>query len=235
MVLLSFVSLATFLLWTIVSTLRVYTISSRSCIISLAAVVLGLVPFATNLYLMTQLQSIRLWPIAQFNLCSAVYKVDISDNTMARGSAIASDVVVVLATWYFLPCGLRNLHAKSAELSVAGYMWKNGTIQFVILLLFNGAELILDATKLVYRESAPIFENYNPMPTLTLPITSIVIARFILDLRKRAVAVQGAPQSDLLTSAHYDIQPPSSFSMDPYLDHTLDCEGRYRRPCTDTP
>ncbi|KAH9912839.1 uncharacterized protein B0H18DRAFT_1051722 [Fomitopsis serialis] len=64
-------SLACLLLWSSLSSLRVYAVSNRNLWVTIVNAVLGLVPFCVNLYGMTQ-ESLQLWNLDSFNLCYAV-------------------------------------------------------------------------------------------------------------------------------------------------------------------
>lgn len=86
------------------------------------------------------------------------------------------------------------------------YLWRNGLIHFIVLLLLNLADMVIDVTEVFYADGGPNVAVYNPLPLLISPITSIIISRFTLDLRKLYFEAPNAEIS-LTISTRLEVQP----------------------------
>ncbi|KZT68597.1 hypothetical protein DAEQUDRAFT_727723 [Daedalea quercina L-15889] len=124
------VALASYLLWTVVSSLRVYAISDRNRLITFATFSLGIVPFVLNLYKVTR-TSVLLFPVGQSKFCTV--SVDIPTSIydrlliMARSCAIASEAIVVFVVWCFMPSGFKHFRVDSSKIPLSTYLWADGT------------------------------------------------------------------------------------------------------------
>ncbi|KZT68596.1 hypothetical protein DAEQUDRAFT_323797 [Daedalea quercina L-15889] len=115
-----------------------------------------------------------------------------------------------MGRWYVV----RSLSCPTASQSLIPYL---GTINFTVLLLLSSIEIVLNVTHVVYAESTSIFYAYNPFPVFMLPITSIIIARFTLELGKRAAVARQSEWSGTMMSTH--LETPTASGV---------CVGRYQ-------
>ncbi|KZT69375.1 hypothetical protein DAEQUDRAFT_262551 [Daedalea quercina L-15889] len=126
--------LVSLILWCIVSSLRVYAVSDRNKLITAVTILLGLLPFAINLWAEAHLSAL-IDPAGGFNLCATFYS-NLSVTTLtrlviiSRSCAVASDTIVVLVVWYFIPSGFRGICVDSESVPLTSYLWANGTVNF---------------------------------------------------------------------------------------------------------
>lgn len=196
-------TIASLLLWTTLSALRVFAVSGRNRVLTVATIALALVPVATNLYAITQ-SSIQFVPVGDFQFCAIVNGISATGWTrltiLTKSCAIASDALVVLVIWYFIPQAgnLKHNLGTSSRPSLSLLLWQNGIIYFITLAIVNCAQIALYVTSTLFNLSADT-QTYNPIPVLLYPITSIIITRFTLDLRRLAVAAHNASHSERIT------------------------------------
>ncbi|KAH9834628.1 uncharacterized protein C8Q71DRAFT_859593 [Rhodofomes roseus] len=224
-VLFDMVTLLNLLLWTAVSSLRVYAVSNRNRFLTVISILFGLIPFIVNLFGAAQ-DSIVLYPLAQFGLCATTNHN--SPTTSIRAGAIGSDALVVLVIWYFLSCASTRFRNGSAGSSLSLILVRNGTLYFIVLLLVNILDLALVVTSALYVSSSSVIQAYNPLPVTIFPITSIIIARFTLDLRKLAAEAQNLESSKVVPLSNADEWQFMTSPMKPYKSIV-----RWNRECLD--
>ncbi|KAH9912840.1 uncharacterized protein B0H18DRAFT_1126748 [Fomitopsis serialis] len=128
--------------------------------------------------------------------------------------------MTVAVIWYFIPGGFKHCRTDSAKNSLPSYLWRNGTIHFIVLLFLNLADMVLDVMKILFPEAGSSIEVYSPLPLLIFPITSIIISRFTLQLCKLYVTAQNAEQS-LIVPTHSEEPTTTVPSMGPYTSINL--------------
>ncbi|KAH9829882.1 uncharacterized protein C8Q71DRAFT_788942 [Rhodofomes roseus] len=170
----------TLLLWAIVSTLRVYAVSNRDWGFTILTLLLGLTPVATNIYANIEA---TFFPVPSYAYCygQTEYTVVLANRLeiTTRACLIASDALVLLIAWYQLHTSLYNVARVSVKSTLATYLLRDGTFYFLVLLVLNICQVITDFDRGVF---------YNPLPYFSNPITSIIISRFLLGIRRLALA-----------------------------------------------
>ncbi|RDX48216.1 hypothetical protein OH76DRAFT_1312760, partial [Lentinus brumalis] len=169
-----------YIIWAAFSGLRTYALSQRNAFIGLFVFILSLVPAGINAYFLSTFTFVNLDPPSNCTAFSDI-TADLSKQlTIAsRTSIIAADVFVIAVTWWNT-YGIRKLsrHARLGT-SFGTLLLRDGTIYFIVLLAMNVVHMTLNTVKpnnLVQQASyVTILEN---------PITSVLISRFILNLRE---------------------------------------------------
>ncbi|KZT70574.1 hypothetical protein DAEQUDRAFT_764460 [Daedalea quercina L-15889] len=171
-----------FFLWAIISALRVYAISNRDIGFTVLTFVLALAPVVANLYnYVESTYFVSTYSILveceyeQTFSASVLFKGFSSVLIVTRVSVIAADAMVLLVTWRHLRGTLKSQRIGTNRISLGLLLLRDGTLYFVLLLLLNIAQIIavLD-----------FGQNFDPIPDFILPLTSVIIARFILNLRR---------------------------------------------------
>ncbi|KZT70575.1 hypothetical protein DAEQUDRAFT_725097 [Daedalea quercina L-15889] len=175
----------TLFLWGIISTLRVYAVSNRDWGFTLLTFCLGMTPIVTNLY--ANIKAVYFPMVAfTYTYCGGdiEYSVGVANRLIitTRACLIASDLLVVLIAWYQLHASVTTVRL-SVRSTLATVLLRDGTFYFVVLLMLNIGQVITDIDIGVF---------YNPMPYFTNPITSIIISRFLLAVRRLALESQGS-------------------------------------------
>ncbi|PCH34968.1 hypothetical protein WOLCODRAFT_155612 [Wolfiporia cocos MD-104 SS10] len=159
------------------TSLRLYAIWFKDLKILFAVMLLGLVPAAVNIYYYTTVTFIPSPP--PFMGCADIVNLSPSAGNIHRLAifncvfAIASDGIVLVLTWI-----------KTAEIARAFTRAEKPTGHLVTLILRDGTlyfvtMLILNVINLVVIE----FQDFGSLPALTEVLTSILISRFLLNLR----------------------------------------------------
>ncbi|KZT66767.1 hypothetical protein DAEQUDRAFT_729898 [Daedalea quercina L-15889] len=87
----------------------------------------------------------------------------------------------------------------------------------------NLADMILDLTQTVNGGSLSYIGAYNPFPLLIPSITSVIITRFTLDLRKRALGVESSEHSGPMTTLRFSRASESSAVRSPPAGSNSEC------------
>ncbi|PCH33319.1 hypothetical protein WOLCODRAFT_135054 [Wolfiporia cocos MD-104 SS10] len=194
--------LMTFVLWAVFSGIRVYAISGRRWYLVCLAVILGLVPVATNVYGIVETR----YTIGEAGqngdtaICYVFSFLSLTTSNMlvviTRSCSIASDILVLAVTCIALkPARLGRLIGTHA---LAGILLRDGVVYFAFLVFLNMAQISLMTTGSVYHE---VCETFLP------PMTSIVISRMLLNmLRTRRDADTEDRSSEHATAASTQTQ-----------------------------
>ncbi|KAI0075189.1 hypothetical protein K474DRAFT_1664572 [Panus rudis PR-1116 ss-1] len=148
--------------------LRVWAISSGRWMPCLTVFLLSAFGPAANIY----------------NFSSVVFLID--DNgcsvltttigpIIVRSTVVATDLVLVIVTWYKTSTLVRKLRRLGQGNGVATILFRNG-LCLVVLTLMNIVSMILDIREIGAPDVSGLHVN-------THLVSSIVISRFILDLR----------------------------------------------------
>ncbi|OSD04337.1 hypothetical protein PYCCODRAFT_1466298 [Trametes coccinea BRFM310] len=159
-----------YFVWFSFSTLRVYAISRQNWRMALLVAVPGCMPLASNVYLYTQSSTANYpLPIGCIWLNSIPVNID--------KSAIVTDVVVLIVTWW-QTYSLRRLAAQtSMQVSLATLLVRDGTIYFLVLLVMNTCHIAFSLTG-----------RFTYTITFEEPLTTILISRFLLNLREASTS-----------------------------------------------
>ncbi|TFK84530.1 hypothetical protein K466DRAFT_588840 [Polyporus arcularius HHB13444] len=162
-------------IWAVFSTLRAYALSKRKWWV----IPLTMMWFIPHL-VMESLYYSHLKPFeapAPLNcvLSSTFPETEWIHLTIAsRTCAIVGDLVVLVITWYST-FGIRKLKAVAEmhmRTSLTDALLKDGTLYFVCLLILNLVNIFVN-----------VFPQTSAVTAFQDPITSILISRFILNLR----------------------------------------------------
>ncbi|KAI0694461.1 hypothetical protein C8T65DRAFT_744339 [Cerioporus squamosus] len=103
---------------------------------------------------------------------------------VSRVGLVLSDLILVLATWRTLAVGPgRPQFAHRAAGSIAGVMWWNGLVYFIILTILNLLHLVFRIVlAFAFGDQAPT-EPLTLITAFTDPLTVVLVSRFLLDLQ----------------------------------------------------
>ncbi|KZT67927.1 hypothetical protein DAEQUDRAFT_728429 [Daedalea quercina L-15889] len=162
------------------SALRVGAISGGKWSLAAVAFVLGLVPAAMNI-LISLKTTYTIVAYGDLSICvgscnGTIDKVHKIVEIITRTTSIASDMVVIAATWYYCynPALLR-LRVRSESLSLVGYTLQDGTIYFIAILTLNIINLF-----------TWFFARWTSINMIVLPVSAILVSRSIINLRQMA-------------------------------------------------
>ncbi|KAH9911119.1 uncharacterized protein B0H18DRAFT_1218497 [Fomitopsis serialis] len=176
-------SLLSYMMWAVVSGLRVYALTKRSWALSVLTFVLGMAPWVPDVYIGATLSfDVISLPVGNRDLCQ-------ENTTLSQGfqrkaliicrvSSIISDLIVLFVTIYRIsPRSFIYSRKMFTKRSFAQILLRDGCIYFVMLTTFNALEIIL------YLAAAKDYIN-----TFIAPIAAVSVSRFILNLRTYAAA-----------------------------------------------
>jgi len=171
-------------LWAVFSGLRVFAVSGRHWPLALLTVALGLVPVALNIHSLTKTSyaSVVALPVLGHVCENISYITSDWGILLSIASTIASDVLVLIATWYNTYHIKRDARHANVNATVVTLLLRDGTIYFLFLLVLNVIAILLDT------QTAYVYILY-----FTAPISSILISRFLLNLRHIYYAPSSAP------------------------------------------
>lgn len=182
--------LATYTLWAVVSTLRVYALSRHSrhsWYLSTATLGTGLVPLGINIF---DLVKLTYSVLPGTNECQDIYNYSNAlppGLTIAsRTSAMVSDIIVIVVTWYYTYNRYRNPLQLQDQPSLTLLMLRDGTLYFIIFLVMNILRIVLDH-----------FNTIQVLQIFMIPISSILISRFLLNIRAVVHSMQEGSSTDL--------------------------------------
>ncbi|TFY67957.1 hypothetical protein EVJ58_g1300 [Rhodofomes roseus] len=153
-------------LWGFISAARVHAINGRQWRLPLIIMTLYIVPVVATIYDYSRLG----WEIA----------VELA----TRISIIAADALVLAVTWRATFGFKRCKDSAKVKLPLTTLLLRDGTAYFSILLVLNIINIIMWTTN--------IYQNVTEFPTT---LTTVLLSRFILNLRQRALAPQSIVSS----------------------------------------
>ncbi|KAI0075190.1 hypothetical protein K474DRAFT_1676582 [Panus rudis PR-1116 ss-1] len=105
----------------------------------------------------------------------------IAGPIIVRATVVATDLVLIIVTWYNTSTLRRNIGGLSQGKGVATILFRNGIIQFLVLTLMNVISMILD----IWAIGNPDFvqDHATYFIYVAEAVSTIVLSRFILDLR----------------------------------------------------
>ncbi|KAI0941874.1 hypothetical protein AcW1_009762 [Taiwanofungus camphoratus] len=175
------------------TSLRMYAIWQKDRKILALVLFLGLVPAGVNMYYYTTLTIVS--SPSPFTGCGEYVKLSMNVTDILGifncVFAIFSDSVVLVLTWlktYKIRRTFSKLHMKGGLVEL---LQRDGTIYFLALLILNVINVV------AIRAS----QAFGSIPALTEVLTSILISRFILNLRGVHISSSGTG-SQLSSTAH---------------------------------
>ncbi|OCH85079.1 hypothetical protein OBBRIDRAFT_891399 [Obba rivulosa] len=213
-----------FAVWAVFSALRVYALDNHKWRIAALTLVLGLVPVGTNTFNDSDTAIVYSYDSVFGQLCfdspkftSKTYTIVVSTT---RTCMILSDIIVVAVTWVHTYKIKRAAKAANLQSSLADLLLRDGTFYFVILALLNAAHMSLAITGV-----------FTFLTVFTIPISSIIISRFLLNLRQVDVSrrsadtslpsfVRPVPSASAVLPAGPDFVTFLTGSMGESLDHS---------------
>ncbi|KAI0692769.1 hypothetical protein BC835DRAFT_27212 [Cytidiella melzeri] len=173
--------IAKFLYFAVFSAIRVYAVWEGNMLVSGVVFVLALVPFVTNIVHFSTLTIITVpAQFAVFESCvgqartSAQFNLGLSLTT--RLAVILADVIVIIATWSKTFQTYRDARRHGFAAPLVTLLLRDGTIYFIVLLIMN----IL----VVLSNNVPRMEDVDFASPFLENLTSIIICRFIINLRQ---------------------------------------------------
>ncbi|KAF9816486.1 hypothetical protein IEO21_04091 [Rhodonia placenta] len=180
----------------LVAALRVHAVSGRNWCWILPVWLFGMVPMGTNIWLLTRETFLIIIPqlgcessLSASNATYPVYADSIPTPdvavVMSRGSVVVSDILVVVATWYYISRTssvrtklVRDMWAARPNLTTV--MFRDGTLYFLIISLLNIVDLIM----IVITVSSSFY--VLDITGLTTAMSSILISHFLICIREAA-------------------------------------------------
>ncbi|PCH40419.1 hypothetical protein WOLCODRAFT_136864 [Wolfiporia cocos MD-104 SS10] len=191
------------LMWTTFSAIRAYAISGHNPYATVCVGLLALVSLSCIMYIVANLRFSR--APSSTGSCSTFFSFTQhlmnKVSTAARVCLIASETTVLIILIICTP------DTDITKASFAASMRRNGLVYFAVMVLLN----ILDAVLFVKG----VF--YNVFPSFISPLSSIIISRFVLDLREEFDQSSDEtllPSMQFMTNLH---APDSTVETDPYL------------------
>ncbi|KAH9925777.1 uncharacterized protein B0H18DRAFT_1008267 [Fomitopsis serialis] len=142
-------SLLSYMMWAVVSGLRVYALTKRSWALSVLTFVLGMAPWVPDVYIGATLSfDVISLPVGNRDLCQ-------ENTTLSQGfqrkaliicrvSSIISDLIVLFVTIYRIsPRSFVYSRKMFTKRSFAQILLRDGCVYFVMLTTFNALEIIL--------------------------------------------------------------------------------------------
>ncbi|KAI0647643.1 hypothetical protein C8Q79DRAFT_1009712 [Trametes meyenii] len=141
----------------------------------------------TALFLLNRYISLLKYPftLAVFNFVHALQTSRVM--IVSRSCAILGDFVVVVVTWVKTFQSWREASAAHLRTSLSGMVLRDGSVYFTVLLTLNVLHIVLDLTT-EYNFVLSAFEE---------PVTSIIIARLMINLREADRSVYTTDAGDL--------------------------------------
>ncbi|KAJ3549533.1 hypothetical protein NM688_g5166 [Phlebia brevispora] len=175
------------------SALRIFALSGKNPYASGFVLLLGLAPFAVNAYEISQLSYVfhrRSSPWDVLRLQHANFLPNLAFTRMAvsiaaRAASIAMDTVVVAVTWMKTYHHVREALSLGVRVGYSETLLQDGSIYFGAMMILNIAQLLTDVV--------PALQGWTPVSVFCEIMPSILISRFIVNLRR----VQDAPTRDI--------------------------------------
>lgn len=209
-------ALLLFTLWAAFSAIRTYAMSGGNRLLALFVCCLGLVPVATNAYNFFWATTYEIVVIPTVGTqCDAGKAITLAMNTKfevgTRICAIASDLIVLVATWSKTYALKRATALHGARAPLATLLLRDGTLYFMALLCLNILNIAGQSTNVfVYAAQ------------FTVPLSSIIITHFFLNLHQISHPTRGDADD-----SHFMQQSSLRFAtfvgnMGEHLDHGTD-------------
>ncbi|CCM01777.1 uncharacterized protein FIBRA_03844 [Fibroporia radiculosa] len=170
------------LLWAVVSTLRVYAVSNRDWRLAIGTLILGLVPVMINIVYNAK-TSFAPPPDLSSHFCQVITKLSPSVSNLCN-LLVGHFPIFIVVTWYNTYESYQHPTRTATRTSLSRQLFRDGTLYFVLLLGMNVTQLILVLSG--------IFMAFGTFITMMM---SVLISRFILDIRQIRIDSPEAPES----------------------------------------
>ncbi|KZT07019.1 uncharacterized protein LAESUDRAFT_812368 [Laetiporus sulphureus 93-53] len=171
------------------TSLRMYAIWDKNCKIFIGVLLLGILPAVENLYYYTRIVPVVLVrPLIGCGVYIYVYpRANDIVSIFNCIFAIASDAVVLTLTSVKTIEIRRTSSQAFKKCRLVALIERDGTIYFLMLLILNAVNL-----------AAVEFRAFGCLPALTEALSSILISRFILNMRSVCLSSNGQLDSSNL-------------------------------------
>ncbi|KAI0645162.1 hypothetical protein C8Q79DRAFT_755391 [Trametes meyenii] len=160
-------------IWAAFSTLRGYALSGRKWWIGLLILALFIPDIVLTVVYYSKLKPAVLPPPFNCVLSSNTPESTWIHFVIAgRICLIVGDLLVLIITWHSTYAIRRAAHDGQLRMSLTNAILKDGTLYFACLLILNVANIIVNAVP-----------NSSAVSAFQDPITSILVSRFLLNLR----------------------------------------------------
>ncbi|KAJ3546093.1 hypothetical protein NM688_g5552 [Phlebia brevispora] len=195
--------------------MTVYALLDRAYVIAAFVFLLGLVPFAINLYQDSHTTHYYVDDPVLGSSCYVNYEMSASAEFYCKKlgncnhviltfptatlagvlSGMLADAIAVVATWLKTYRHVRKASSLGANVHFGAMFLQYGSMYFVVMCATNLASLLvllvvgtggIDVnTPLILRSlSKPSWQSSNPLNIFLTPLPSIVISRFLINLRQ---------------------------------------------------
>ncbi|KZT09391.1 uncharacterized protein LAESUDRAFT_810983 [Laetiporus sulphureus 93-53] len=208
------------------SALRVYAIANDGfkAISAVVVLSLGLAPVAVELFLCIRISYYFVVRLGYYPLCDYNAHFSSSVNTalllLARMCTTVADLIVLLCTWARTYRIAKESRKSNVGSSLAMLLLRDGTLYITVLLAFSVLEIIL--LKSSGRQS--IFAG-NYINAFSIPLSSILINRFLLNLRQASNKAAGLGAHSNAITLHLQSTQSSSRivgNMGEHLEYNSD-------------
>ncbi|OSD07956.1 hypothetical protein PYCCODRAFT_1463221 [Trametes coccinea BRFM310] len=175
-------SVAPYFVWAAFSALRAYAMSNRTWPIAVAVFLLSVASSCYNIYNFSRLVPINLpapnYCIPTFPGITATFidqttlRAAPQGTTATRICLIVADALVIGVTWFRTYRFRKSAAEAKVKTSFLRLLLRDGTVYFVILLILNVLQIVVRFTA-----------QANFITTFEEPLTSILISRFLMNLR----------------------------------------------------
>ncbi|KAI0337391.1 hypothetical protein BDW22DRAFT_1349194 [Trametopsis cervina] len=200
-----------YLLVAVFATLRMYAVWGKDMKIGGCILILGLVYPLVNTYFVTTLSLSALAP--PFTGCGQQTTLNFPSADLlfflfGTVFAILFECVIIALTWTKTLDIQRVLRRKSmgAHRSTSYLILRDGTTYFLTLLSFNILSLLSIRVEFPHKLTRVSLQAFNNVPAITDTLTSMLITRFILNLREDFMAAQDGSSSSLHPSNMSDLR-----------------------------
>lgn len=181
------------------SALRVFALWNQSYALAIPVLILGLVPFGTNLFNYVVYIYYN-QTVGGSSSCTTIFPYPQHVRTMlvclTRSAAIAGDILVLALTWARTFKNWYDGRKLGMDLSVSAYLLRDGTIYFLCLLIINITQLIV-----VFHWHDDAGTNIVGPFLLVLP--PILICRFMINLRSLGSTEPARERSEAMSRSYF--------------------------------
>ncbi|RDX49130.1 hypothetical protein OH76DRAFT_1404030 [Lentinus brumalis] len=192
------------------SALRAFVLS-RSKLLGILVFALSLAPVGANLVHYAYQPSGKNFPPFGCTLSdSTSVALNLRLVIIARVPLIIADILLICITWTKLSSGqwgARKGIRQSERPPLFDILFRGGVIYFVVLFVLNTLHLVLSATGIAGEANA----GSSVITEFTVPLTSILISRFLLELQEASQMVVRLDADDLWHSSRNPWESAPSF------------------------
>ncbi|KZT09397.1 uncharacterized protein LAESUDRAFT_696166 [Laetiporus sulphureus 93-53] len=164
------------------SALRVYAVSGHRLAPALITLTLGMVFVGVRVYYYIVTSCAHVEHASGHSYCA--WNIHVSNPVQfkltitERICGIAADLLVLTVTWYRTYHVAKNAHRAALQTPIVVLFLRDGTLYFITLLILNVLGIVLVGG--VYGNEG----DWNVTSVLLAPFSSILVSRFILNLRE---------------------------------------------------